>query len=63
VGLVECGAHAILDAVMGGLRLGEGSLAPSLGRSLRRGMLLLVDQGLCGLQLWRTFQATGAELV
>jgi hypothetical protein len=63
VGLVECGTHAILDAVMGGLHLGEGSLAPSLGRSLRRGMLLLVDQGLCGLQLWRTFQATGAELV
>jgi hypothetical protein len=26
-------------------------------------MLLLVDQGLCGLQLWRTFQATGTELV
>jgi hypothetical protein len=26
-------------------------------------MLLLVDQGLCGLELWRTFQATGAELV
>jgi Insertion element 4 transposase N-terminal/Transposase DDE domain len=48
---------------MGGLHLGEGSLAPSLGRSLRRGMLLLVDQGLCSLQLWRTFQATGAELL
>jgi hypothetical protein len=26
-------------------------------------MLLLVDQGLCGLQLWRTLQATGAEVV
>jgi hypothetical protein len=26
-------------------------------------MLLLVDQGLCGLQLWRTLQATAAELV
>jgi hypothetical protein len=22
-------------------------------------MLLLVDQGLCSLELWRTFQATG----
>jgi len=48
---------------MGGLHLGEGSLAPSLGRSLGPGMLLLVDQGLCGLELWRTFHATGAELV
>jgi hypothetical protein len=63
VGLVECGTHAVVDAAMGGLHLGEGSLAPSLGRSLHPGMLLLVDQGLCGLELWRTLQATGAELV
>jgi len=63
VGLVECGTHAVVDAAMGGLHLGEGSLAPSLGRSLGSGMLLLVDQGLCGLELWRTFHATGAELL
>jgi hypothetical protein len=63
VGLVECGTHALLDAAMGGLHLGEGSLAPSLARSLGRGILLLADQGLCGLQLWRALQATGAELV
>jgi hypothetical protein len=63
VGLTECGTHAVVDAVMGGLHLGEGSLAPSLARSLGPGMLLLVDQGLCGLELWRSLQATGAELV
>jgi Insertion element 4 transposase N-terminal/Transposase DDE domain len=63
VGLVECGTHAIVDAAMGGLHLGETSLAPSLARSLRPGMLVLVDQGLCSLELWRTMQATGAELV
>jgi hypothetical protein len=63
VGLVECGTHAVVDAAMGGLHLGESSLAPSLARSLGPGMLLLADQGLCGLQLWRTLQATGAELV
>jgi Insertion element 4 transposase N-terminal/Transposase DDE domain len=63
VGLVECGTHTIVDAAMGGLHLGEGSLAPSLARSLGPGMLLLVDQGLCGLGLWRTLQATGAALV
>src|SRR5215216_4915831 len=63
VGLVECGTHAVVDAAMGGLHLGETSLAPSLARSLGPGMLLLVDQGLCGLELWRTFHATGAELV
>jgi Transposase DDE domain len=48
---------------MGGLHLGEASLAPSLARSLHAGMLLLVDQGLCGLALWRALQATGAQLV
>jgi hypothetical protein len=63
LGLVECGTHAVVDAVMGGLHLGETSLAPSLARSLGPGMLLLADQGLCGLELWRTLQATGAELV
>ena len=63
VGLVECGTHAVVDAVMGGLHLGETSLAPSLARSLGPGMLLLVDQGLASLELWHTFQATGAELV
>jgi hypothetical protein len=63
VGLVECGTHAVVDAAMGGPHLGEGTLAPSLGRSLGPGMLLLVDQGLCSLELWRTFQATGTELV
>jgi hypothetical protein len=63
VGLVECGTHVIVDAAMGGLHLGERSLAPSLARSLGPGMLLLVDQGLCGWELWRTLQATGAELV
>jgi hypothetical protein len=63
VGLVECGTHAIVDAAMGGLHLGETSLAPSVARSLGRGMVLLVDQGLCSLELWRSLQATGAELV
>ncbi len=63
MGLVECGTHAIVDAAMGGLHLGETSLAPSVARSLGPGMVLLVDQGLCGLELWRSLQATGAELV
>jgi Insertion element 4 transposase N-terminal len=48
VGLVECGTHAVVDAAMGGLHLGEGSLAPSLARSLGPGMLLLVDQAWAG---------------
>jgi hypothetical protein len=55
VGLVECGTHAVVDAAMGGLHLGEGTLARSLGP----GMLLLADQGLCSLQLWHTLHATG----
>jgi hypothetical protein len=42
---------------------GRGLAGASLGRSLGPGMLLLVDQGLCGLERWRTFHATRAELV
>src|SRR6266536_3183755 len=41
-----CGTHAVVDAAMGGLHLGEGSLAPSLARSLGRGTLLLVHHAI-----------------
>src|SRR6266567_1850979 len=37
VRLVECGTHAIVDAAMGGLHLGEATLVPSLARSLGPG--------------------------
>ena len=57
VGLVECGTHAVVDAAMGAP--GRG-LAGTLARALAAARdLLLVDQGLCSLELWRTFQATG----
>jgi len=56
-GAVECGTHAVMDAVMG-----EVAVALA-GAFAGPGILLLADQGLCGLALWRTFQATGAELV
>src|SRR6266508_2279800 len=42
---------------------GRGQGAFPQVRPLGPGMLLLVDQGLCGLALWRSLQATGAELV
>jgi hypothetical protein len=41
VGLVECGTHAVLDAALGGLQLGERSLAPS------RRLLVRSTQGCC----------------
>jgi hypothetical protein len=43
--------------------IAAGQLAKSAWTLQRAGMLLLVDQGLCSLELWRTLQATGAELV
>src|SRR6266566_9637247 len=46
-----------------GCILGRPRWCRRLPVRLAPGMVLLVDQGLCGLELWRTLQATGAELV
>ncbi len=69
VGLVECGTHAIIDAVLGPYTTGEPTLARRLARPDRRdrrlgpGMLVLADQGLFGAPLWQAMAATGADLV
>jgi hypothetical protein len=61
--LAECGTHAIIDAALGPYATGELSLAPTLGRSLAAGMLLLADRGLVSFDLWRTMAQTGADLL
>jgi len=69
VKLVECGTHAIIDAVLGPYTTGEPTLARRLARPDRRdrrlgpGMLVLADQGLFGAPLWQAMAATGADLV
>jgi hypothetical protein len=63
LGLAECGSHAIIDAAIGTYRQGEQTLAESVLRSLRPGMLLLADRGFFSYPLWDKARATGAELL
>jgi hypothetical protein len=63
LGLAECGSHAIVDAALGAYRQGEQSLAESVLRSLRPGMLLLADRGFFSYPLWDKARATGADLL
>ena len=62
VALVECGTHAMLGAEVGPCTTGETTLARELFKLLSAGMLLLVDRGFCGYELWQIAAATGAQL-
>jgi hypothetical protein len=48
VALVACGTRAILDAVFGPRGGGETGHGQRLARSLRPGMIVLLDRGLSG---------------
>ena len=63
VGLVECGTHAIFDAVIGPYSTGEVSLSRELVGRLQAGMLCFADRGFYGFSLWEQAQATGADLL
>ncbi len=63
LGLAECGSHAIVDAALGTYSQGEQTLAESLLRSLRPGILLLADRGFFSYRLWNLCRATGADLL
>src|SRR4051812_42229828 len=61
--LIECGTHALIDAVFDGFHAAsEHVLARRVLSSLRPGMLLLADRNLPGHQLWGEAVATGADL-
>ncbi|MCX5309107.1 hypothetical protein OG304_37700 [Streptomyces sp. NBC_00160] len=60
VALVECGTHAVVDAVLGGWHDGEVRLAEDLERSLTAGMLVLGDRNLPSTRLWRALTSGGA---
>ena len=62
VALTECGTHAIIGAEIGPYRSGETTLARPLLRLLTQGMLLLLDRGFPGYELWRQAAATRSEL-
>jgi hypothetical protein len=61
--LLECGTHALIDAVFDGFHAAsEHVLARRVLPSLRPGMLLLADRNFPGHQLWGEAVATGADL-
>ena len=62
VALAECGTHAIIAAEIGPCTTGETTLAKKLFPCLEAGMLLLVDRGFCGYDLWAAAAAGGAQL-
>jgi hypothetical protein len=62
IALVECGTHAVIDAVLGGWHDGEVRLAEDLARSLTAGMLVLGDRNLPSVRLWRVLTSGGADL-
>jgi Insertion element 4 transposase N-terminal/Transposase DDE domain len=63
VGLGECGTHALLDAAIGSIRVGERELAEPLTRSVEANMLVMADRGFFSYHLWRAYLLTGAQLL
>ena len=63
VALIECGTHAVVDAVIGGRRQGETTLAMALAPSAGPGTLVLADRGMPGVPLWTAFRQSGAHLL
>lgn len=63
VSLVECGTRALLDATLAHYSATEIELAATLVGSVRPGMLVLADRGFLGVDLWRNFLGTGADLL
>ena len=59
--LIECGTHAVIDAVFGAVS--EQVLARRVLGSLGEGMLLLGDRNFPSYRLWREAAATGAHLL
>src|SRR4051794_22823566 len=60
--LIECGTHAVLDAVFDGFAVSELALARRVLGRLRPGVLLLADRNFPGHELWGLAAATGADL-
>ena len=62
VALTECGTHAQIDAAVGGFNGGERELAIKLADSAK-GVLVLMDRGFPGVELWKAYLGAGAHLL
>jgi hypothetical protein len=63
VALVACGTRSIIDAVFGPISTGENGYARRLARSLRAGMIVLLDRGFDDAALIGQLAATEAHLL
>ena len=63
VALVACGSRTVIDAVFGPTSLGEGGYTRRLARSLRPGMIVLLDRGFDDAKLLQDLAATKAHLL
>jgi hypothetical protein len=63
VALVECGTHLIFSASLGSYRDSELTLAKSMVRDLRAGMLCMADRFFPGYELWKMYAVSGADLL
>jgi hypothetical protein len=61
--LVSCGTRTVLDAVFGPTTDGETTYAPRLLRSLREGMIVLLDRNFAAQTLVSAIAATGAHVL
>jgi len=61
--LVSCGTRTVLDAVFGPTTNGETSYAPRLVRSLREGMIVLLDRNVAVQALAEAITRTGAHVL
>jgi transposase IS4-like protein/DDE family transposase len=61
--LVACGTRTLLDAVSGPTTKGETSYAPGLLRSLRAGMIVLLDRNFAAAKLIAAIAATKADVL
>lgn len=62
-GLVECGTHVLFDAIVGRRHSDAPKAARRLLRRVTAGMLLLVDAGLCHVELILRTRARGAHVL
>lgn len=63
LGLVECGTHAVIGAVVSGCETSEQTMYPGLVHRLGPDMLVIADRGFFSYAAFKDSAATGAELL
>ena len=63
LGLVECGTHAVLGAVVSGCDTAEQTMHPGLLHKLESDMLAIADRGFFSYEAFKESAATGADLL